>query len=117
MDKCPIFQIADLIGKKWTIVIIQEVALNGKKGFNAIFNRMRIISPKLLSKRLKELEEKGILEKKVFTNVAPFRTSYKLTEKGKELQETITSLKKWQIKYNPLIQGCGRRECVKCPLY
>jgi len=113
MNKCPIFQIADLVGKEWTIVIIQEVALNGEKGFNAILNRMRKISPKLLSKRLKELEESGIIEKKVFANVAPFRTSYKLTKKGKELQEIITFLKKWQIKYNPDIQGCGRRECVK----
>ena len=117
INKCPIFQAADLIGKKWTIVIIQEAALNGKRGFNAILDRMGKISPKLLSKRLKELEEKGILQKKIFTNGVPFRTSYNLTEKGKELQEIITFLRKWQVKYNPATEGCDRRECVKCPLY
>ena len=54
MYKCQLFQVADLLGKKWTIVIIQEVALNGCKGFNAVFNKLKGISPKILSKRLKE---------------------------------------------------------------
>ena len=117
MYKCPIFQVADLIGKRWTIVVIQEVALNGRKGFNTIHNRMRKISPKVLSKRLKELEEKGILEKKVFTDKAPFRTSYKLTKKGEDLQDIVSNLKKWYMRYSDKILGCDRKECVTCPLY
>ena len=53
MYKCPVFQAADLIGKKWSIVVVQEVALNGKKGFNAIHKRMGKISPKVAGYKIK----------------------------------------------------------------
>ncbi|MBL7055511.1 helix-turn-helix transcriptional regulator [Candidatus Woesearchaeota archaeon] len=117
MYKCPIFQVADIIGKKWSIVVIQEVALNGSKGFNAIHHRMEKVSPKLLSQRLKDLEKFGIITKKILAGEMPVRTSYSLTKQGKELQEIITSLRKWYAKHNPNLEGCERRECVKCPLY
>lgn len=117
MYKCPVFQVADLIGKRWMIVVIQEVALNGEKGFNAIYRRMDKISPKLLSARLRELEKIGAIIRKVLADKAPLRTSYSLTEKGRELNEVLTLLKRWQSKYSPGIIGCERKECVKCPLY
>ncbi len=116
MASCPVFKVADLVGKKWTIVIVQEVALNGEKGFNAIFRRMKKVSPKLLAKRLKELEKAGIVEKKIFANKIPVRTSYKLTKKGKELEQIINRLKMWEMKYVSGL-GCNRKECVNCPLY
>ena len=116
MASCPIFKVADIIGKKWTIVIVQEVSINGKNGFNAMFRRMRKISPKLLSKRLKELEETGIIKKEIFAKDMPVRTSYKLTKKGKELGNIIRSLKIWGAKYEGR-PGCDRKQCVDCPLY
>ena len=57
MSKCPVFQIADVLSKKWTIVLIREIALNSSGGFNAISKRMHKISPKILSVRLRQLEE------------------------------------------------------------
>lgn len=117
MYKCPIFKVADLIGKRWTIVVIQEIALNGEKGFNAIIRRMGKISPKLLTARLRELERSGLVTRKVLTDSIPLRTSYALTEKGQELNGIITELRRWQAKHSPNIAGCERRECVKCSLY
>jgi len=116
-NRCPIFQVADTIGKKWTIVIIQEVSLNGKKGFNAILQRMGKISPKVLSSRLKDLEQKGVIAKKIVTDKMPVRTSYTLTTKGKELHEIITLLKIWNNKYDKTNLECDKTECVNCPLY
>ena len=117
MYSCPVFKIADLIGKKWTIVVVQEVALNGKKGFNVIHRRMAKVSPKVLSTRLKDLQKAGIINREVRTDEMPLRTSYHLTKKGEELNEIISELRRWQVKHNPGIKGCERRECVKCPLY
>ena len=117
MYNCPVFQVADIIGKKWAIVVIQEVSLNGEKGFNAIFNRMSKISPKLLSGRLSDLQKAGIIEKKIHAQVMPVRTSYSLTQKGIELNEIITQMRRWHVKYHPVSIECERRECVKCPLY
>ena len=107
---CPVFRIADLIGKKWTIALIQEVDLNGEKGFNAISKHMKSISPKILSKRLKELETEGIL-KRDNSFGKPAKTSYELTEKGKDLQKVISILKKWEREL------CPNEECTNCPLY
>jgi DNA-binding HxlR family transcriptional regulator len=117
MYTCPVFGVADIIGKKWAIVVVQEVKLNGEKGFNAIHQRMAKLSPKILSTRLKDLEKEGIINRTVKTDKMPLRTSYSLTTKGQELNMIITELRRWQVKYNPKIMGCERRECVKCPLY
>ena len=114
---CPIFQVADLVGKKWTIVIIQEVALNGERGFNHILRRMGKISPKLLSGRLKELEEKGILKKSIIADSIPVKTSYRLTKKGRDLQDLIDLLKAWHSKYDPDFDASCSQECVSCTLY
>ncbi len=113
--KCPIFNVADIIGKKWSIVVIQEVFLHGDKGFNFILNRTGI-SPKMLSQRLKDLESEDIAERKVDATKIPIKTSYSLTQKGKELYSIIESMKKWNSKHSKT-PDCSGKECVKCSLY
>ncbi len=117
MKKCPIFQVADLIGKKWSIVVLQEVSLNGNRGFNAISKRMKIISPKILSKRLKELEDNGIITKERIDNGISIKTRYKLTEKGQELYSIVNNIKSWSMKYSNQKLECNKKECIMCPLY
>lgn len=117
MDKCPTFQTADILGKKWTIALMQEIVLNGEKGFNAIFKRMTKISPKILARRLKELEDSGIVEKEVLSDKVPLRTKYKLTKKGEEFYKIVQQIKLWSIKHSSLPHDCMNNECVQCPLY
>ncbi len=118
MAECPVFHSADLIGKKWTVVLMQEIRLNGDKGFNAISRRMGKISPKLLSQRLKDLEDAGVIKKETSDGKAPLRTSYRLTKKGEELNRIIADLKKWNVKYhNRSDLDCFKKDCVKCALY
>ena len=115
-SKCGVFNIADLVGKKWTIVVLQEIEHNGDKGFNKIIGRMKKISPKLLAQRLRELEEDGIIEKKVITDRMPVRTVYKLTKKGKDLEEVIETMRKFNFNYSNQKSLC-KHECVACSLY
>jgi len=115
--KCSVLEVADIIGKKWTLVVIQEIFLNGEKGFNYIFKRMGKISPKVLSKRLKELEEGGLVKKSILANKIPVRTLYKLTKKGEDLQKIINSLKDWTAKYSKSYKNCKDSQCSECPLY
>ena len=114
-SKCPVYDIADLVGKKWTITVMQEIEQNGDKGFNFIIHRMKKISPKLLAQRLKEMEEMGVIEKRVITDKMPVRTVYSLTKKGKELKEVIMVMRKWSLKYSPKTRCIN--ECVKCENY
>src|SRR3989338_1542139 len=117
MGSCHVFRAADVVGKKWSIPVLQEVALNGDKGFNEMFLRLGKISPKVLSQRLKQLEKEGIVEKDIFTNSMPVRTSYKLTQKGRALSKVLDSLKPWSLAYSKEKANCGGIACVDCPLY
>ncbi|MBI4142079.1 helix-turn-helix transcriptional regulator [Candidatus Woesearchaeota archaeon] len=117
MQKCPVFKLADIVGKKWTIVILQEVALNGERGFNYVFERIGKISPKILSQRLKDFEKQGLVIKEILADEMPVRTKYVITQKGRELNELITMMKKWYSKYDSKVCDCDKRECVDCPLF
>ncbi|WP_249664054.1 helix-turn-helix domain-containing protein, partial [Lysinibacillus sp. D4B1_S16] len=72
----------DIIGTKWTVLIIRDLLIEGTMRFSDLLKSMDGISPKTLSVRLKVLEDQGILERKVFPLVPP-RVEYTLSEKGK----------------------------------
>ncbi|MET3208005.1 UNVERIFIED_CONTAM: DNA-binding HxlR family transcriptional regulator [Paenibacillus sp. PvR008] len=78
----PIAKTLDVIGTKWTFLIIRDLLIGGTLRFSDLLKSMDGISPKTLSLRLKELEEHGVLERKVFPEVPP-RVEYTLTEKGR----------------------------------
>lgn len=80
----------DYLGKKWSIKIIKGLFCN-RKHFKDLLALNPALSSKVLSERLKELEEKGIIEKKV-VNSNPFHTEYFLTEKGLKLRKIIFEL-------------------------
>ena len=117
MDNCKVLEVTKLLGKKWTPVLLQEINLNGNKGFNLILNRMSKISPKILSKRLKELESNQLIIKKMSSIDSKKRVSYQLTEKGHELYSILSSIKDWKTKYNPDEGDCSAKECVTCKNY
>jgi DNA-binding HxlR family transcriptional regulator len=115
MNKCVLTNTFDLIGKKWAVPIIFEI-YKGKeelKRFNYIKGRLNGITSKMLSLRLKELEESGIISKKVNISETPVKVSYRLTKKGKDFIRVVFEMKKWA-----LIGGkntvCGKKECRYC---
>ena len=89
----PYQQAIELIGKRWTGVIIM-VLLEGPRRFNEIAERLEGASDRMLSERLKELESTGILERCVYPET-PVRIEYRLTEKGKALAPVIDAIQKW----------------------
>ena len=117
MDGCAVAGTVHLLGQKWAPVVLQEVSLNGEKGFNALYRRMRKVSPKILARRLKDLEALGIIERKEIKTARQNRTSYKLTQKGSDLNDILSKLRQWNSRYTPEAKECGNRNCVECPLY
>ncbi len=113
---CTVFKIASIFGKKWTLPLLDEIQKNGDRGFNHLFHRLKHITPKILAKRLKELEEEGLVRKNVYTNVTPMKTAYYLTEKGTGLQKISNEFKQWLRKYDPALP-CGTVECPDCKHY
>ena len=95
-ETCPIAKTLDVIGTKWTFLIIRDLLIEGTMRFSDLLKSMDGISPKTLSLRLKVLEDHEILERKVFPEVPP-RVEYTLTEKGKRLEGIFIELKRFGL--------------------
>lgn len=82
----------DIIGRRWTGLIIYQL-LQGPQRFGAIEASLPV-SGRLLSERLKELEQEGIVLREVFPET-PVRIQYSLTDKGRALESVIRDLQVW----------------------
>ncbi len=86
---CPIEQTFRIVGKSWTVVILRELFF-GANRFGRIKSGVGRINPKVLSNRLKELEDSGIIKRSV-TPGRPVQIDYSLTEKGRNLLPLLFS--------------------------
>lgn len=96
---CPVARTADLIGNKWTPLIIRDL-VDGEKRFSELERSLRGISPKTLSERLKKLEDASVVNRKCFAEVPP-RVEYTLTEKGIALLPVIESMRAYGAAWLP----------------
>ncbi|MBI1396588.1 MAG: transcriptional regulator [Betaproteobacteria bacterium] len=93
---CPIAKASELLGEKWTVLIVRELLL-GTRRFNDFQRAISLISPTVLAKRLKTLEEQGVVFRKT---VAGGRSAeYHLTPAGKELHQIIAELAVWGMRW------------------
>lgn len=91
---CPKFEEAfQLLGKRWVGIIIRVLEA-GPTRFNEIAEQIPDISKKMLTERLKDLEEQGMLKRDV-TPTTPVRITYTLTEKGQAITPALTEVQKW----------------------
>jgi DNA-binding HxlR family transcriptional regulator len=91
---CPKFEAAfRLLGKRWSGLIIQ-VMMSGPKRFKELSEAINGVSDRVLTERLKELEEAGILVRRVYPET-PVRIEYELTEKGYDLRAVMQATQKW----------------------
>jgi len=93
---CPIAKASELLCEKWTLLIIRELLMGGKR-FNDFQRGMAAISPTMLTKRLNELTSAGIVIRKKIPNQRGYE--YFLTEQGKELAPIIHSIGDWGMRW------------------
>lgn len=96
--KCPIRKTAEIIGKKWTILIVYNL-LSGEKRFKDLEGSLSKICPKMLSERLKELEKLKLIERKIYPKRS-LRIIYRLTPKGRSLYKIVGAIEKWGKKWS-----------------
>lgn len=98
--KCPITSALDIIGDKWSLVVIKQMLFEGKYTFKDFTESTEAIATNILSSRLKMLEDYGIVEKgKLPTNKKT--NIYTLTDSGLALTPTLIELTLWS-KHNVL---------------
>ncbi|MBI4311488.1 MAG: helix-turn-helix transcriptional regulator [Chloroflexi bacterium] len=95
---CPRFeQVMALLGKRWTGLILRAL-MEGPRRFTEIKNYVEGLSDRLLSERLQELEEAGIVERRVFAQ-RPVVVEYALTSKGQDFRGVLEALQAWADKW------------------
>ncbi len=93
---CPIATGFRILGKRWTIEIVRELFLGSTK-FNELLKNAEGINPRMLSLRLKELEDRGLVQRNVFTGI-PVRIQYALTESGRDLIPVMFAMARFSMK-------------------
>ena len=90
---CSIAQALNIIGDKWTLLIIRQLML-GYDTYSSIQERLEGIPSNLLSNRLKALEQDGLITAKLYQSHPP-RYRYLLTESGRDLSDVFNSIILW----------------------
>ena len=87
---CPVAKASEVIGERWTPLVLREL-LAGSRHFNDLRRGVPLMSPSLLSQRLKALEKAGIIVR----SESDGRTTYTLTAAGEEVRPLIEGLGAW----------------------
>lgn len=86
-----------LLCKRWTTLIV-EVLLRQPRRFNELLADLEVVSDRMLSERLKELEHAGVVLRRVLPDT-PLRVEYSLTPKGQDLAPIIEAIRKWSEQH------------------
>lgn len=98
-SECPITNSLEIIGDKWTLLIIRDLFI-GKTTYSEFQQSPEGIPTNILSDRLKRLKAYGIINKSPYQD-RPVRYEYLLTKQGKALGNILTSIKDWGLKFIP----------------
>jgi DNA-binding HxlR family transcriptional regulator len=104
---CPVEATLDVIGGKWKAVVLYHL-MSGTLRFNEIRKRLNGITQRMLTKQLRELEEAGLIARKIYPVVPP-KVEYSLTKKGLTLRPVIRALEVWGEDHLSTMGGKFRR--------
>ncbi len=99
LKSCPIETTFKIIGKRWTVLIIREM-LRGTTQFNRFLENIEGITPKVLTQRLRELQQFGIVRRRIVSDY-PIRVEYELTDLGKEFEPVLLAAASFSMRHMP----------------
>ena len=94
---CPIARTLDLIGERWTVLILRQLSFGDTK-FAQFRENLPGIPATVLSDRLKKLERHGLVERAVYSE-HPLRAEYHLTPKGETLRPVLGAMAVWGMEH------------------
>ena len=97
LPACPVETTLMLIGDKWKVLILRDL-MDGTKRFGELKKSIGTVSQKVLTAQLRDMEEKGLLTRKVYAEVPP-RVEYTLTETGYSLKPVLNAMRVWGADY------------------
>jgi len=111
-SNCPFTRAIGTIGNKWKPIIINVIGTRTIR-FGQLDSIIPLISRKVLTEQLKELEEDGLLERLAYKEIPP-RVEYKLSEKGLAFLPILENIKEWNLKFEiaPMSNGTDKKSRV-----
>lgn len=97
-QKCPVARSLDVIGEKWTLLILRDLMRKGPLRFQSLETGLPGVAPNTLSARLKALEAQGVIATRLYEQHPP-RYEYYLTEKGEALRPVLKALRAWGERF------------------
>lgn len=97
-QKCPVARALDVIGERWSLLILRDLRRFGPLRFQELEQRLPGLAPNTLSARLKVLEAQGVVATRLYETHPP-RYQYFLTEKGEALRPVLKALYAWGEQY------------------
>ena len=97
-EKCEIVNIWEILGRRWSLLILKNLSTKGVIRFNELKRLLTGISSTVLADRLLELEREGLVSKKIYPEIPP-RVEYRLTSQAKELEIILKELGKWANRW------------------
>jgi len=95
---CPIHITINVLGKKWTLLILRDIAILNNNRFNQIRRSLPGLTPRVLTLRLKELEEAGLI-RAIVIRESPRIVEWVLTEKGNDIMPIFMSILAFGAKW------------------
>ena len=92
-DDCAVERALSVVGAKWTLVVLHQL-MDGPRRFSELQRLIPAASPKMLTVRLRDLEQLGLLTRTIHAEVPP-RVEYELTPQGRSLRPIIASIQRW----------------------
>lgn len=96
-EVCPVEVSVAVLGGSWKMTIVKNL-LEGPMRYGALRRAVGPVTPRVLTRQLRELESDGIVERAVFAEVPP-RVEYSLTEQGQALRSFVSALDEWGKNY------------------
>jgi DNA-binding HxlR family transcriptional regulator len=100
-EYCPFIKAVEYLGDRWSLLIVQSLALRGAQGFNALADGLPGVSRSVLARRLRTLEALGLLARLASPGRAVRAAPYRLTPAGEALVPTLRSLHRWAERWVP----------------
>jgi DNA-binding HxlR family transcriptional regulator len=104
---CPLARALDVVGDRWTLVIVQELMKRSSR-YGELARRLPGISTTVLADRLRKLETAGVVERQL--GAVGTGVTYRITQRGLGLEEAFRALRRWGVEYltDPSADGADR---------
>lgn len=105
LPACPVETTLTIISDKWKVLILRDL-MTGTKRFSELKKSIGNVSQKVLTSQLRQMEESGVVSRKVYPEVPP-RVEYSLTDLGKSLKPILDAMQNWGEGYKEILRESG----------